>query len=75
MDLQGQSRMDAKDLKNCRTWLLSAFGNLSNVPGSDRLKNRKLSRFMDVLRKIMPRNKQAFMYQYIFKEWLSLSLC
>lgn len=49
--------MDADKLKNCRTLLLNAHGNPSNVPDTDGLKNRKLSRFMDVLKKTTPRKK------------------
>lgn len=44
--------------------------NLLNAPDTDSLKNiknRKLSKFMDVLRKITPRNKRTFISRYIFK--------
>lgn len=43
---------------------------LLTAPDTDSLKNiknRKLSKFMDVLRKITPRNKRTFISQYIFK--------
>lgn len=44
--------------------------NPLNAPDTDSLKNiknRKLSKFMDVLRKITPRSKRTFISQYIFK--------